>query len=578
MLSKRIARALGLLMAVGLVLAACAPAGGTQVVVQTQVVNKDVVATAAPAPETPVLRINEGSYPDIIDPQKSSFVGEIAHLQMIYEGLTRLDTKLQTVPGAAEKWEYNAEATELTFTLRKDLKYSDGTLLNAKRFEYSILRNIDPATAGEYAQITDDIAGAAEWRGSDGSEAALKDAVQVHALDSAGAACTDYEQADCLTLKIGLAHPAPYFHTVMALWVTYPAKEESITDGGDQWWNSSKYHIGNGPFILKTLEPFVRAHFVPNPNYWGGVAKYDLDYQYVNDSAVAFEAYKNNEFEIVGLAPEDLAGVKADPVLSQEAHITPGSCTIALMFHQLKEPFTDQKVREAFSYALDRQGWVTDVLKDLGAPTLTWIPPGFPGFKEGETRFGFDPEKAKQAIAESSYGSVDKLPPLEMTFADSPRNRTRYEWLAGKYKDALGVSIALNPVESTTYTAMTKDINTAPQFFILGWCADYPDPQNWLSVYWKTGGFGERIGYSNPDFDALVDQADATVDPVKRMDLYAQAQDLLVSGSPVAFMYNTVNNTMIKPWVKGLTETPMDNWPGSMDVLGISIDTAAIPK
>ncbi len=585
MLSKRLVQTLGLLTVVGLVLAACTPAGGTQVVVQTQVVNKDVVATAAPAAETPTLRLNLGSYPDIIDPQKSSFVNEIAHLQMIYEGLTRLNTKLETVAGAAEKWEYNAEGTELTFTLRADLKYSDGTLLNAKRFEYSLMRNVDPATAGEYAQITDNIAGANAWRSSDGSDTTLRDAVQIHALDSAGNACTDYEQADCLTLVIGVdgnpttpeQEPAPFFHTVMSLWVGYPAKEESITEGGEQWWNSSKFQIGNGPFILKTLEPFVQAHFVPNPNYWAGTAKYDLVYQYINDSAVAFEAYKNNELDMAGLAAEDYATAQADPVLSQEIHTTPGSCTFALMFHQLKEPFTDQKVREAFAYALDRDAWVTDVLKGLGHPTLTWIPPGFPGYQEDETRFGFDPAKAAEAIAASSYGSVEALPPINMTFSDSPRNRTRYEWLAGKYKEVLGVDITLNPVESTTYTALTKDINTAPQFFILGWCADYPSPQNWLSVYWHTGAFCERIGYSNPELDALMEKADSTVDPTEAANLYAQAQDMLVDGSPVAFMWNNISNVLIKPWVKGVVETPMDNWSGSMDVLSISIDTAAIP-
>jgi oligopeptide transport system substrate-binding protein len=219
-----------------------------------------------------VLRVNLGSYPDIIDPQKSSFVNEIGHLQMIYEGLTKLDGALETVPGAAEKWEYNADATELTFTLRPDLKYSDGSLLNAKRYEYSILRNINPETAGEYAQITDDIAGAADWRSADpaaeGYDAeALKAGVKVQALDAAGNPC-DYEQADCLTLKIGLRQPAPYFHTVMSLWVTYPAKEELISEGGDNWWNSSKYQIGNGPFVLESLEPFVRGYFTPNPNYW----------------------------------------------------------------------------------------------------------------------------------------------------------------------------------------------------------------------------------------------------------------------------------------------------------------------
>ncbi len=511
-----------------------------ETVVVTEVVEGEtqtIVVTATPAPEEPapaeqpVLRVNLGSYPDIIDPQKSSFVNEIAHLQMIYEGLTKLNGDLETVPGAAEKWEYNADATELTFTLRPDLKYSDGSLLNAKRYEYSILRNINPETAGEYAQITDDIAGAADWRSADpaaeGYDAeALKAGVKVQALDAAGNPCVDYEQADCLTLKIGLRQPAPYFHTVMSLWVTYPAKEELISEGGENWWNSSKYQIGNGPFVLESLEPFVRGYFVPNPNYWEGQATYDLEYSYITDSAVAFEAYKNNEFDIMPLAAEDLGTVQADPQLSQEANIYPGSCTFAVMFHQLKEPFTDQKVREAFAMAYDREAWVKDVLKGLGSPTLTWIPPGFPGYQEGETRWGYDPEAAKQALAESTYGSRRGLPPIELTFSDSPRNRTRYEWLAAKWKEVLGVEISLNPVESTTYTALTKDIETAPLAFILGWCADYPDPQNWLSVYWKTGAFGERIGYSNPEFDALVDQADKELDPAKRMELYQQAQDL----------------------------------------------------
>jgi oligopeptide transport system substrate-binding protein len=589
------------LIVASMALAACAPTAAPtapppekviETVVVTQVVEGEtqtLVITATPAPEEPapaaqpVLRVNLGTYPDIIDPQKSSFVNEIGHLQMIYEGLTKLDGALETVPGAAEKWEYNADATELTFTLRPDLKYSDGSLLNAKRYEYSILRNINPETAGEYAQITDDIAGAADWRSADpaaeGYDAeALKAGVKVQALDAAGNPCVDYEQADCLTLKIGLRQPAPYFHTVMSLWVTYPAKEELISEGGDNWWNSSKYQIGNGPFVLESLEPFVRGYFTPNPNYWEGQASYDLEYSYINDSAVAFEAYKNNEFDIIGLAAEDLGTVQADPQLSQEANIYPGSCTFAVMFHQLKEPFTDQKVREAFAMAYDRDGWVKDVLKDLGSPTLTWIPPGFPGYKEGETRWGYDPEAAKQALAESSYGGVEGLPPIELTFSDTPRNRTRYEWLAAKWKEVLGVEVTLNPVESTTYTALTKDIETAPLAFILGWCADYPDPQNWLSVYWKTGAFGERIGYSNPEFDALVDQADKELDPAKRADLYQQAQDLLVAGAPVAFAWNNVNTYLVKPWVKGLSLTPQDSvFPGVQVPLSITIDQSMMP-
>ena len=154
----------------------------------------------------------------------------------MYEGLTKLNTALETVPGAAEKWEYNADATEVTFTLRKNLKYSDGSLLNAKRFEYSLLRNINPATAGEYAAITDDIAGAAAWRGADLATATAKPNWQTskpllqckprHRWQPLHRLRTE----DCLVLKVGTTNPAPYIHTVLSLWVAYPAQRRNHRD------------------------------------------------------------------------------------------------------------------------------------------------------------------------------------------------------------------------------------------------------------------------------------------------------------------------------------------------------------
>jgi oligopeptide transport system substrate-binding protein len=557
-----------------------------------QVVEKVITATPPPAaPKPKVLRVNGGAFPDIIDPQKSSFVGEIAHLHLIYEGLTRFNEKLETVPAAAEKWEYNKDATQLTFTLRKGLKYSDGSLLNAMRFKYALMRNINPATAGEYATITNEIKGAEAWQSADLTKtskeelAKLEKAVDasIEALDSTGKPCKTgkdgYAQEDCLTLRLTFAAPAPYFHTIMGIWVVYPAKEENITAGKDIWWTSAKYQIGNGPFVLKSLEPYVRARFEPNPNYWGEKAKIAIEYSYITDSAVSYQAYKNNEFDIVGLAAEDLEATMKDPVLSKEALIYPGSCTFAVMFHQEKEPFTDKKVREAFAYALDREAWVKDVLRGLGSPTLTWIPKGYPGYQEGEKRYGFDPAAAKKALSESKYGSADKLPPITLTFSDTPRNRTRNEWLQKKWKEVLGVDIKLNPVDPTTYTALTKDSKTAPQVYILGWCADYPDPQNWLSVYWKTGAFGERIRYSNKELDKILAEADSTIDPKKRMELYAKAQDMLINDAPVAFMWNNVNSYLVKPWVKGYKVTPQDHWfPGDGNAFTIDIDTALLPK
>ena len=428
-----------------------------------------------------VLRIDLGTFPDIIDPQKSSFVNEIANLQMIYEGLTKLDANLETVAGSAESWSYNDDSTALTFTLREGLTYSDGALLNAARFAYSIQRNIDPVTAGEYAAITDEIMGAPEWRAC-GEDAAACETAKATVMESVmasqadGAACTGYDDAACNTLTLTFSRPAPYFHTVSSLWVTFPAKQENIEAGGETWWLEPEYQIGNGPFTLTAMEQGVSNSYAPNPNYYGGVAKSAIDFSYINDSAVRFEAYKNDELDVIALGAEDLEVVTADADLSAQILRYSGSCTTAVMFHQLKEPFTDQKVREAFAYALDRDAWTQDVLRGIGTPTLTWIPRGFPGFDADENRWAYDAEAAKAALAESSYGSVENLPAITATFSDTPRNRTRNEWLVAKWKEVLGVDIALDPVESTTYTSLTKDISTTPQMFILGWCSSFPVP------------------------------------------------------------------------------------------------------
>jgi len=565
-----------------------------------KVVEKVVVATAVPAPAKPaaakVLRINLGAFPDNIDPQKASFVNEIAHLKLMYEGLAKFNEKLETVPGSAEKWESNKDGTEWTFTLRKGLKYSDGSPLNAKRYEYSIIRNINPATAGEYGTITNEVKGAEDWQDNYGvaNDAKEKDAAKkakaadaakkgeetvrssVAALGADGKPCKDYKQEDCLTLKFSLKQPAPYWPTIMALWVTFPAKEENIDNGTfKDWFNYPKFQTGNGPYILSSLEPFQRGKFTPNKNYYGGVGKIDIEYSYLTDSAVAFQAYKSGDFDIIALAAEDLPTVNNDPVLKPQAKIYPGSCTTGLQFRNFTKPFDDPKIRQAFAYGIDRDRWVKDVLKDLGAPALTWIPPGYPGYKQGETAYKFSADAAKKAIADSTYKSVDKLPPIVLSFGDNPRNRTRYEWLGARFKEVFGndLKVELKPIEATAFTALQKDKNSGLQMFIGGWCADYPDPQNWLSVYFNSKTtFAQRIGYANPNFDKLTQQADVELDAKKRADLYQQAQDQLVADQPIAFFWNNVNAYLVKPSVKGIKTTPQDSgWPGDIDPISLDI-------
>lgn len=573
----RFVSVVGVLLAACLLFTGCAPTGPSEP-------SAGAPAAGEPVESDKTLRVNMISgFPDIIDPQKSSFLGEIAHLVLAYEGLTSIDAESKVVPGVAERWESNDDASEWTFYLREGLTYSDGSVLNAKRFEYSILRNIDPATGGEYGYITDEILGSEDWRYGDtedaqaAGEATVRESVKAYRPD--GTVCESYDDADGTVLKVKLSRPAPYFPFVMALWVTFPVKEEVLAEGGEDWWIDPAYHVGNGPYVLSALEPQVRGLFVPNQRYHTGVGKVNIEFSYITESAIAFQAYQNDEFDIITVAAEDLETVLADEVLSEEYLNYAGSCTFGFIFHRGKAPFDDPKVRQAFAMALDRESYVRDVLRGMGLPTLTWIPAGMPGYQENETRWGYDPDAARQALAESTYGSADNLPAIVDTYPDTARNRLRHEWLAAQWREVLGVDVELNPVEPTTYSALTKDIDTAPQLFLLGWCADYPDPQNWLSAYWKTGAQAwSMVGFSDAELDTMLEDADTTLDADVRMALYAQAQDMVIDDCPAAMMYNTVQAYLVKPWVQGLTPNPLDfNWPGSFAPAEIDIDTSMMP-
>jgi ABC-type oligopeptide transport system substrate-binding subunit len=512
-----------------------------------------------------ILRVQHPTYPDIFDPQKSSFSNELDVLALAYEGLTRLDTKQNTVPAAAESWKYNDDATQITFKLRPNLKYSDGSPLTAENFRYAVERTCDPKTAGEYQSILFLIKGCEEFAGLAGSDPDNPTQYTDEQYETARKAL-GVRTLDDSTLQIDLTEPAPYFHTIAYTWVFYPVKKEIVDKDPDGWWKTAANHIGNGPFKITDIQEDQKISFAANDDYWQGRPKLDgIEYVYVKDAAVALQAYQSGDLDIVQLEPPQIPQVQADPTLSKAYLAYPTASTYNLAFNLNQEPFNDKKVREAFSYAFDRATYCKEIRSGDCLPTLSWIPEGIPGSITSE-KYGFDPAKAKQALAESSYGGPDKLPEIKLAFNSDRSGATeRAEWVAGQYRDILGVTLTLQPTDGTTLISLTKDNATYPQMVIGGgWIGDYPDPQNWLSVYWTCDAtFAKDVGYCNKDFDALNKKGDTTIDPAERVKYYQQAGELLVDDVPGPFLYNLANTVVVNPKVTGFTPTATESeWPG----------------
>ena len=521
-------------------------------------------------PGEKILRVQQWIYPDVVDPQKSGNTNELAILSLIYEGLTRLDTNQETIPAAAESWEYTDDALGITFHLREGLTYSDGSPLLADNFRYAIERTCDPATAGAYQAILFVITGCAELAGLnlDETGAAREYTPAEHA---AATAALGVRTPDDLTLEIDFTAPAPYFHTVASTWVLFPVKQDIVATDPDSWWKSAEHHLGNGPFTVSRIDDGQRWSFTANPRYRLGRPLLDrIEYVYVANPAVALQAYRAGDLDIIGLDAALMEEITADPELATQLLEYPTANTWFLAMSLITPPFDDPKVREAFAYAFDRETYCGELAAGTCVPALSWIPPGVPGAIETD-QFAFDPEQARQALAASTYGGAEQLPEIELTYiTDNPIDVERAEWVAGQYRDILGVELRFAPMDGMTLVGLSQEAATYPQLFMFSaWYQDYPDPQNWLSVFWTCdSAFATPIGYCNAEFDRLVALGDATIDPAERRQYYEQAGRLLVEDVPGVFVFNGTGLYLVQPNVTGITPTASEGeWPGQYSSL-----------
>jgi oligopeptide transport system substrate-binding protein len=531
-------------------------------------------ATASPAATPHVLRFFWGDgFPDNLEPQQTES-GTVDLTFLNYESLTRYDEELNVVPAAAESWQFNADGTQITFFLRDHLTYSDGSRLTAERFRDAMVRQCDPHMTTFNVDNLSDVVGCAELHvialDADGSpvDAAAYEAARA----SFGARAVDEQ-----TLEIDLTHPAPYFPALVALNVSFmPIKQELLKGWDPRQWLDPALWVGNGPFQVTAIEPHgstPHITFVRNERYWGGKAKLDKVEYVVLPYNDAMQAYRDGYLTVMRPWQESMPAIEADPVLSRDVLMNSGFYIELFNFNLSKAPFTDPKVREAFAYAFDRDAWCLKMMYGGCTPQLSWIPAGVPGSIDTED-FAFDPEKARAALAASSYGGPERLPEIVLYHEnDDPADLTQAEWIAEQFRQVLGVEMTLKPVTPDELDALMDGDGTFPQFAGTGWYSDTPDPHGWLGM-WTCGSpfLGEEVSYCNPDYDALVARVDREMDPEKRITLAEEAHRLLLADVPAIFGFTFPQVFLVQPFVTGYNPSaPNQYWPGWWSPLTVDV-------
>lgn len=529
---------------------------------------KSTTTTTTTASGPQILRVNLAGEPAQIDPNRASWASERTIILQVFDGLLGFNQDLSLRADVASQIPttsnggISADGKTYTFKLRNNVTWSDKTKVTAKDFVYSIKRMLDPALAGDYASFYYVIAGAEAYNGSTSKDAAalqkLKDAVGVKAVD-------DYQ------LQITLAQPLPTFLQLMALWPTYPVRQDVIEKYGDKWTEAGNY-IGNGAFTLKEWVHQDHITLVANPNYWGEKPKLtQIDIKMITDANAALAAYKNNELDITAVPPGTEKATIGDPALSPRIVRFPELTTFGFRYNLAVAPFDNLKVRQALNNAVDRSAFVDKVRNGVGKVATSWIPPGMPGYNATlGSQYGFDVTKAKQLLSEAGYSDISKLPAIKFTYADTAGNKTIAQFLQGQLKDNLGINLALDPLESKAYSQAYN--NKQYQLCWTGWGADYPDPDNWLPELFGTGAGNNKQNYSNSAFDAASKLAKAELDNTKRLKAWDDAQKIIVDDAAMLFMFYRERFVLVNSSVNGLKTTGMDGQvAGDMFFSNVSI-------
>ncbi len=494
-----------------------------------------------------VLKVNDQTEPGTLHPGKSETTNETWILNHVFEGLMKKDTKGNNIPGMAKDYKVSTDGLTYTFTLRDGIKWSNGDPITAKDFEYAWKYALDPATASPYSYVFYYIKGGEAYNTSAEKDAAklaaLRDAVGVKAIDDK-------------TLKVDLATPTAFFLDLCSF-ASYAPVDSKVQEANKNWANEANTYVSNGPFKITEWTHKNRVVIKKNENYYDKdkIKLDEIDFAMIEDEATAWQMYKSGQLDLGYTLPVDVvAQLKAQK--STELHIAPDLSFYYYEFNNTKKPFTNLKIRQALSMAIDRKTIVESVTQGGQAPAYGVVPPGiimngkdYRDITPDKSYFTEDVAKAKQLLAEGL--KEEGLTGLKFTllYNTLPSHKKVAEAVQDMWKKNLGADVSLENVEMK----VKRDREKKFQYDVCrsGWQGDYIDPMTFMDFY-TSANPQNNSGFKNAEYDGYIKQANATNDNAKRLVLFQKAEKVLMSQMPIMPIYYFTKPYALKPYVKGV--------------------------
>lgn len=527
------------------VLAGCGKSEGPKTINDTKKEETKGSGKLAEKQEMTFILNNE---PDTIDPNVTSNSFAVPFLVNCFEGLVTYNEEGEIEPGNAEEWKANDDLTVWTFQLRDGLKWSDGSALTAKDYVYSALRVLTPETTGQYVNmISDYVVNAQEYY--DGKVSAEE--VGIKAVNDT-------------TLEFTLKAPCPYFVDLVSMWVYFPVQEATIAANGDKWVTKAESYVGNGPFKITEMKTGESMTLEKNENYWGAddVTLEKLTYRYILDTSTSLTAYEGGEVDGVRMIPSsDIARLKAEDTGFKTA---PSYGTVYYNFNCSVAPYDNVLVRKALNLAVDRKEIINNVAQVDGTPAYSFMAPGYvvdgKDVTEGRSDFDLsetaDVEAAKAALAEAGYPNGEGFPVVKLSYYSDDNVKKIAEAIKEMWETNLGIKVEVSSAEWAVFYDAVQSGNY--EVAAMGWSADYVNPMSFLPLLY-TNDVTNNAFYSNPEYDALVDQIKVEKDSAKFADLVLQADELVSADYPVLGLYYKSNTYLLKDYIEGVYMTSSAN-------------------
>jgi oligopeptide transport system substrate-binding protein len=469
--------------------------------------------------------------PPTLDPPLITSTYAASVVQQLFDGLVQFDADLNVIPAIAKSWSAAYDGTTWTFHLRQGVKFHNGREVAADDFVYSFTRILDPKLQSPHTWLFERVRGAKEFRSGK--------AQRVEGLRA----------LDNYTLQITLSQPYAPFITMLGMAQAKVVPREEIERLGAQFGHQP---IGTGPFRFVNWVAGDKIVLQANEEYFEGRPFLDrLDYEIfpaynLKESLAAFEKGHLDDTKILASERQRLI---SDP--RYRFFRKPLLATLFLWIDTRQAPLNNPKVRQAINYAINREAMNRTIRKNRFVQARGILPPGMPGYNPELQGYEYDPQRARQLLSEAGYPEGKGLPSLELwSSVTSSEAQAEHEAIQRDLQQ-VGLSVTLHTTKG--WKQYTELLGKRPRaMYRYAWYADFPDPDNFLFVLFHSQSANNFANYSNPEVDRLLDQAQREVDYLERMQLYRQAESLIMADAPtVNLLYYTFEH-LFQPYVRGI--------------------------